>query len=74
MTKAGCDLPARQLLEHISQLMVKTNPDDPVKLIYASGVIKAIGDLASFHEDLTGCRCWDAALVEIGLLPEEKRL
>jgi hypothetical protein len=63
-----CNFPARQLLEYAHEVVIETDPDDKVKLIYACGFMKTMGDLARYHDDLTGCPCWDDALVEMGWL------
>ena len=61
-----CDFPARQLLEMAHQVTSETDTGDAVKVVYACGFLKAVGDAAGFHEDLTGCRCWEEEIEKMG--------
>lgn len=62
-----CDFPARQLLRMAIRAVEETDWEhDPAKATYASGFIKSMGDLAAWHQDLTGCRCWEAEATELG--------
>lgn len=65
-----CDFPARRLLEIAHQIASNTDPLNFAKLTYACGFIKTVGDLCAYHEYLTGCRCRDEALIEMGWMNE----
>ena len=67
-----CDFPARELLEMAERVTTETDPNDAVKLVYACGFVKAVGDAAAFHEDLTGCRCWEEEIVNMGWLDQPR--
>jgi hypothetical protein len=60
-----CKFPARELIEYAKG--VANFPGRPDSIVYGAGVIKAIGELGSWHEDHTGCQCWNTACMEAGL-------
>jgi len=61
-----CTFPAKELLESLHDaLSYAVDSNEPAKMTYAMGFIKAIDDVRMFHEDLTGCECWYQAIEEL---------
>jgi len=54
-----CEFPSALLLRltHEAAALADAS-NDPAKITYAAGFIKAVSDLRLWHEDLTGCTCW----------------
>lgn len=61
-----CEFPASLLLKQSRQAAdIADASDDPAKITYAAGFIKAVQDLRLYHEDLTGCTCWYDAVRQL---------
>lgn len=66
-----CKFPAQELIEYARTIALY--PGDPAKIAYAAGFIQTMGELGSWHEDHTGCHCWDQACIEYGLREPEQQ-
>jgi hypothetical protein len=61
-----CDFPAKALLmerRRVAQEADKTS--DPGKVRLACEFVSAVDDARLAHEELTGCNCWQRALMEV---------